>query len=147
MRSSLRRVVVAIVAAALAAPVVALAPGAPPAGAAVPTDVFFSEYVEGTGFNKAVEIFNGTGAPVDLAAGGYTLELYSNGSSALGQSVALTGTIADGDVFVVSRADADPALVAQADQLAPAVANWNGDDAVELDRKSTRLNSSHTVMS
>ena len=46
--------------------------------------------------------------------------------------MALTGTVADGDVFVVSRADADPALVAQADQLAPAVANWNGDDAVAL---------------
>src|ERR687894_545568 len=100
-------------------------------GRAVPTDVFFSEYVEGSGFNKAVEIFNGTGAPVDLAAGGYTLELYSNGLSS-GPSVALTGTIADGDVFVVSRADADPALAARADQHAPAVANWNGDDAVAL---------------
>ena len=41
-----------------------------------------------------------------------------------------TGTVADGDVFVLSRADADPAIVAQADQLTPAVANWNGDDAV-----------------
>ena len=39
--------------------------------------------------------------------------------------------MAGSDVFVVSRADADPALVAQADQLEPAVANWNGDDAVD----------------
>jgi uncharacterized protein len=105
---------------------------APPAGAAVPTDVFFSEYVEGSGFNKAVEIFNGTGAAIDLGAAGYTLELYSNGAAAPSQTVALTGTVADGDVFVVSRADADAALVAQTDQLAPAVANWNGDDAVAL---------------
>jgi uncharacterized protein len=103
-----------------------------PASAATPTDVFFSEYVEGSGFNKAVEIFNGTGAAIDLAAGGYTLELYSNGAATASQTVGLTGTVADGDVFVVSRADADPALVAQADQLAPAVANWNGDDAVAL---------------
>jgi uncharacterized protein len=93
---------------------------APPAGAAVPTDIFFSEYVEGSGFNKAVEVFNGTGAAIDLGAAGYTLELYSNGASAPSQTVALTGTVADGDVFVVSRADADAALVAQADQLAPA---------------------------
>ena len=35
-------------------------------------------------------------------------------------------------MFVVARADADPALVAQADQLAPAVANRNGDDAVAV---------------
>lgn len=54
---------------------------APPAGAAVPTDVIFSEYVEGSGFNKAVEIFNGTGADIDLGAAGYALELYSNGAA------------------------------------------------------------------
>ena len=137
MRTRLRRAVASTVAVALGLPLAALAPALAtpaPAGAAVPTELFFSEYVEGSGFNKAVEIFNGTGAPVDLAAGGYTLELYSNGSATPSQSVALTGTVAAGDVFVVSRADADPALVAQADQLAPAVANWNGDDAVALRR-------------
>jgi uncharacterized protein len=126
----LRRFVVAPLIATLAVPAaVGLAPAA---GAAVPTDVFFSEYVEGSGFNKAVEIFNGTGAAIDLGAAGYTLELYSNGAAAPSQTVSLTGTVADGDVFVVSRADADAALVAQTDQLAPAVANWNGDDAVAL---------------
>ena len=128
----LRRFVVAPLIATLAVP--AAVGLAPPAGAAIPTDVFFSEYVEGSGFNKAVEIFNGTGAAIDLGAAGYTLELYSNGAAAPSQTVALTGTVADGDVFVVSRADADAALVAQTDQLAPAVANWNGDDAVALRR-------------
>ena len=130
-------------AAALALPLAALAPGigggTTPAAAATPTDLFVSEYVEGSGFNKAVEIFNGTGSPVDLGAGGYTLELYSNGSATPSQSVALTGTLADGDVFVVSRADADPAIVAQADLLAPAVANWNGDDAVVLSKGGAAL--------
>ena len=126
-----RRVVTALLTALLAVPIAALAVPVP-AGAAVPTELFFSEYIEGSSFNKAVEIFNGTGAPVDLTAGGYTLELYSNGAANASQTVALTGTIADGDVFVVSRADADPLLVAQTDQLAPAVANWNGDDAVVL---------------
>ena len=139
MRTSPRRAIASTVVLALGLPVAALAiavvPGSPtPAGAAVPTDLFLSEYVEGSGFDKAVEIFNGTGAPVDLAAGGYTLELYSNGSATPSQSVALTGTLAEGDVFVVSRADADPAIVAQTDLFAPAVANWNGDDAVVLRR-------------
>jgi uncharacterized protein len=131
----LRRVAAITLTTCLGLPVAALGAtvlDVPPVAAAVPTDLFFSEYIEGSGFNKAVEIFNGTGAPVDLTAGGYRLELYSNGAAAVSQSVALTGTVADGDVFVVSRADADPALVAQADQLAPAVANWNGDDAVVL---------------
>ena len=30
------------------------------------TDLFFSEYLEGSSNNKALEIFNGTGVPVDL---------------------------------------------------------------------------------
>jgi hypothetical protein len=80
--------------------------GLAPAGAAIPTVFFFSEYVEGSGFNKAVEIFNGTGASIDLGALGYTLELYSNGAAIPSQTVARSGTVADGDVFVVSRADA-----------------------------------------
>ena len=47
--------------------------GALPAGAAT-TDLFISEYIEGSSFNKAIEIYNGTGSAVDLAAGLYTLE-------------------------------------------------------------------------
>jgi uncharacterized protein len=137
LHPGLGRALAATVITALALPAAALGgtvTAARPAAAAVPTDLFFSEYVEGSGFSKAVEIFNGTGAPIDLAEQGYTLELYSNGAADPSQAVGLTDTVVDGDVFVVSRADADPALVAQADQLTPAVANWNGDDAVVLRR-------------
>ena len=52
-------------------------------GGAVASEVLMSEYIEGSGFNKAIEIYNGTGGAVDLAAGLYTLELYSNGSSSV----------------------------------------------------------------
>ena len=46
----------------------------PPAqsASAMATELFFSEYIEGSSNNKALEIFNGTGAAVDLAAGGIT---------------------------------------------------------------------------
>ena len=44
---------------------------APSATRAVSPDLFFSEYVEGSSNNKALEIYNGTGTTVDLAAGGY----------------------------------------------------------------------------
>ena len=87
---------------------------APPVAAAVPTDLFISEYVEGSSNNKAIEIFNGTGAPVDLAAGGYRLEVYFERLQRSGVSPpTLTGTVADGDVFVFASASAgpgDPAL-------------------------------------
>ena len=51
-------------------------PTAQQALAAPPSDLFFSEYIEGSSYNKAVEIYNGTGAPVDLAAGGYNVQIY-----------------------------------------------------------------------
>jgi uncharacterized protein len=101
-----------------------------------PAEPFFSEYIEGSSNNKALEIYNGTGAAVNLSA--YRIELYSNGAASPSQSVTLSGTLANGDVFVVSRADADPAIVSVADAFSPSVINFNGDDAVVL-RKGTTI--------
>ncbi len=92
--------------------------------------LFFCEYVEGSSFNKAVEIYNPTGAPVDLSA--YTLELYSNGSATASQTLALSGTLAPGDVFVATHPSADALLLAEADVTSGTVVNFNGDDAVAL---------------
>ena len=41
------------------------------------TDLFLSEYAEGSSNNKYIEIYNGTGADVDLS--GYSLSSCSNG--------------------------------------------------------------------
>jgi len=41
------------------------------------TDLFFSEYAEGSSNNKYIEIYNGTGTDVDLS--GYSLSSCSNG--------------------------------------------------------------------
>ena len=41
--------------------------------AATPTELFFSEYIEGSTLNKALEIYNGTGAAVNLGTGGYNI--------------------------------------------------------------------------
>ncbi len=125
----LRRTVAAVLAASF---VPMLVGSPPPAAAAAPTELFMSEYIEGSSFNKAIEIYNGTGAAIDLAAGGYTLELYSNGAASASQSVALSGTIADGDVYVLANGSADPAILAVTDLISTAVVNFNGDDAVVL---------------
>jgi uncharacterized protein len=101
-----------------------------PAGAVSP-DLFFSEYVEGSSNNKALEIFNGTGAPVNLATGLYAITTHFNGSSDSGLTINLTGTIQPGDVYVVAHSMAAPAILAQANQTTSA--GWfNGDDAVAL---------------
>jgi predicted extracellular nuclease len=93
--------------------------------------LFISEYIEGSSFNKVVEIYNGTGAEVNLGADGYAIEIYFNGSTSVGRTIQFSGTLADGDVFVVAHEDADPAILAVADQTSNSVL-FNGDDAVVL---------------
>jgi predicted extracellular nuclease len=101
-----------------------------------PTELFFSEYLEGSSQNKALEIYNGTGAAVNLAAGAYNVQMYFNGSSTAGLTINLTGTVADEDVYVLAHGEANAAILAQADQTA--LGGWfNGDDAVVLRRGTT----------
>ena len=49
-------------------PLTVLAPVGVPRAQAATAELFFSEYIEGSSNNKALEIFNGTGAAVDLAS-------------------------------------------------------------------------------
>ena len=58
---------------------------------AAPSDLFFSEYIEGTSNNKALEIYNGTGAAIDLTAGAYSVQMYFNGSATAGLTITLDG--------------------------------------------------------
>jgi len=76
-------------------------------------DLFFSEYIEGSGNNKAIEIYNSTGAAVDLSH--YTIKQANNGSGWGCYTPSGGGPIADpryvlnlpdtllnaGDVFVI----------------------------------------------
>ena len=95
------------------------------------TNVFFSEYIEGSSNNKALEIFNGTGSALNLATENYIIQIYFNGSATVGLTINLTGTVAPNDVYVVAQASANATILAQADQTNGA--GWyNGDDAVVL---------------
>jgi hypothetical protein len=109
-----------------------------------PTDLFFSEYVEGSGNNKALEIYNPTPAAIDLSS--YWVLRFSNGSSvfAEGGSCHLTGTIQPYGTFVLvngqttstaSSPACSPVLQAMANQLDgiyPAPTYMNGNDAIAL---------------
>src|SRR5688572_3606098 len=63
-----------------------------------PSDLFFSEYVEGSSNNKAIEIFNGTGLDINLGANGYNVQMFFNGAVTPLRTINLTGTVAAGDV-------------------------------------------------
>ncbi|CAG0978228.1 hypothetical protein ANAEL_01576 [Anaerolineales bacterium] len=105
------------------------------AQAAMPTELFFSEYIEGSSNNKALEIYNGTGAAINLATGGYNVQMFFNGNPVSTLTINLTGSVANGDVYVLAQSSANATILAQADQTNGS--GWfNGDDAVVL-RKGT----------
>ncbi len=79
-----------------------------PVRAQAATELLFSEYIEGSSNNKAIEIYNGTYATIDLAAANYDVQMYFNGSSSPGLTIALTGSIASGDVFVLAHSERRP---------------------------------------
>ncbi|MEO0645421.1 MAG: ExeM/NucH family extracellular endonuclease [Cyanobacteria bacterium J06650_10] len=99
------------------------------------TELFFSEYVEGSSNNKALEIANFTGGAIDLT--GYSIEFYFNGSDTAGTTIDLGGnSVADQDVFVVADDGAVQAVLDQAD-LTPTNSFFNGDDAIALVKDGT----------
>lgn len=103
------------------------------------SDLFFSEYIEGSSNNKALEIYNPTDDPINL--GGYKVNLYSNGSTTpnSSNSIVLQDTMLEaGGTYIIAHPSADPAILALADYTG-GPANFNGDDAIELVDTATGL--------
>jgi predicted extracellular nuclease len=93
------------------------------------SNLLITEYLEGSGNNKAIEIFNGTEDFIDL--GSYTLDRYSNGSTTP-VVIALTAVgLPPGDTWVIVHPLAEAALLGLADQTDSNL-NFNGDDALVL---------------
>jgi hypothetical protein len=97
------------------------------------TDLFISEFVDGpTVTNRAIELFNLTGVPIDLAAGGYKIRVYTNGSTTPTLTVNLTGTVQPAEAFVLIDSGATSAVILAAADQSFANLLWTGDDTVEL---------------
>ncbi|MCT4638064.1 MAG: lamin tail domain-containing protein [Bacteroidales bacterium] len=69
------------------------------------TDLFISEYLEGTGNNRAVELYNGTGKDIDLSK--YELKRDLNGNSDYKYDCRLSGTLASGGALTVKHPNSD----------------------------------------
>lgn len=114
-----------------------------------PTDLFFSEYVEGSGNNKALEIYNPTNHNIDLS--NYYVARYSNGNPtyAEGGLTHLSGTLTPYHTFILvngqtvsltnspacSKVLQDLATITnfgQLDGAYPAPTYMNGNDAISL---------------
>ncbi len=93
--------------------------------------IFFSEYLEGSSNNKAVEIYNNTNQPIDLSR--VVVERYNNGSMTLSYTATLSGTLAAGDVWVIANAGSVQAILDVADDVVHSEFTfYNGDDVLLL---------------
>ncbi len=101
-------------------------------------DILFSAYVEGSSYNKAVEIYNGTGATVDLSK--YSIRRQSNGAGAFINDTPLEGTLENGNTFVIvhSLCTLD-ALKNKANMETTDAMNFNGNDAIALYRNGMMI--------
>ncbi|MDC3346303.1 lamin tail domain-containing protein [Schleiferiaceae bacterium] len=95
------------------------------------SELYFSEYAEGSSNNKYFEIYNPTASAISLS--GYTVYLSGNGGSYT-NTFTSSASIASGDVYMISTNQLDSATQALADTAMgyPSVAHFNGDDALIL---------------
>lgn len=106
----------------------------PEGGSGIGNDLFFSEYIEGSSYNKALEIANFTGASIDLSD--YTIKKQTNGSGNWSSGLALKGTLSNGDVYVLSHSSASSTIKNQADYVGRvSELNFNGNDPIGLFKK------------
>lgn len=98
------------------------------------TDLYFSEYIEGSSNNKALEIYNPTNAAIDLS--NYSIERFNNGGTSPSGTITLNGMLNAGEVYVIGNSNADAAILAQADTT-HSITFFNGDDAITLKNGAT----------
>jgi hypothetical protein len=98
------------------------------------SDLFFSEYLEGSSNNKAIEIYNPTVNAVNLS--NYRIYRYNNGSPTPTDSLSPQGTLAPGAVYVAGNPSAIAAILNVSDTL-HTITFFNGDDAMTLKNIAT----------
>jgi endonuclease I len=103
------------------------------AAAATTTDLLFSEYIEGSSNNKALEISNATGNTINLSL--YSVKKQTNGSGAWSSGLTLSGTLNTGKKFtIVNSAIASACYQKTSANISTAATEmtFNGNDAVGL---------------
>ncbi|MDX9771666.1 MAG: lamin tail domain-containing protein, partial [Tenuifilaceae bacterium] len=98
------------------------------------SDLFISEYIEGSSNNKALELYNPTSSTIDLTQ--YVIKQANNGNGWGNTSsgpdkryvLPLTGTLEPGKVLVLANASANPAITAVADYTFAYDNTANGSD-------------------
>ncbi len=100
------------------------------------SELFISEYIEGTGNNKYLEIFNPSGAAIDLSS--YDIVSYTNGSATISNTLTLSGTIASYGTFVIENSSETLSVTADL-STSNGVMTFNGDDVIALRKSSVAV--------
>lgn len=104
----------------------------------VAKDLFISEYANGTGTDRYLEIYNGTKNPIDLSI--YGIRVFPSAVSGLltdATVIPLSGTLDPNKTFVIAHEDASAEIKAKADLLSAGACAFDGNDAIALVKKNT----------
>lgn len=97
------------------------------------SDLFFSEYIEGSSNNKALEIANFTGATVNLSA--YTIKKSVNGANSWDTTIysfPSNAQITNGDVYIAANTSIAICQTSVDDLTGSSVFQFNGNDPLGL---------------
>lgn len=101
-------------------------------------DLIISSYVEGSSYNKSIEIYNGTGKTVDLS--NYSLRKQSNGIGNFGSNFRFSGTLNNNETYVLTHKLCENTnLIAKSQVFTDDIMNFNGNDAVALYRNGVMI--------
>jgi hypothetical protein len=103
------------------------------AAAGATTDLLFSEYIEGSSNNRALEISNATGTTVNLSI--YTIKKQTNGAGAWSSGINLSGTLTTGKKFTLVNSAISSTCYSPSSANISTTATemaFNGNDAVGL---------------
>lgn len=109
------------------------------AGSTTSNEIFFSEYIEGSSFNKALEIANFTGSDItNLSA--YELRISTNGSASWNSTYNFpnNASINDGDVYVIANGSL-AVCTGVVDNQNNTITGFNGNDTVGLFKDGTLI--------
>ncbi|MEI6753771.1 MAG: endonuclease [Paludibacter sp.] len=100
-------------------------------------DLIIATYVEGSSWNKAIELYNGTGKTLDLSR--YSLQKQSNGAGPVAYTLKLTGSLVTGKSYVIVHKQSAADLMAKANMVTDSLLQYNGNDAISLVRSGVTI--------
>ena len=102
------------------------------------TELYISEYYEGTGNNKILEISNPTSSDISLS--GYSVKKQANGAGPWGGELVLSGAIKANSTLVLQNSSTSlPSCTFTAQSVVSTPLDFNGNDPVALFKNGTLI--------